>query len=118
MVVLPNLEMKCPHCHSEQTSKNGHRRGKQSYLCKHCGRQFVESYSARGYSEDAKQICLKMYCDGAGLRAIERATGISHNTVSNWVRQAGLTLCEPSEADELDENLDSGSFDFQVNRRA
>jgi transposase-like protein len=117
MVVLPNLEMKCPHCYSEQTSKNGHRRGKQSYLCKHCGRQFVESYSSRGYSEDAKQICLKMYCDGAGLRAIERATGISHNTVSNWVKQAGLTLREPSAGDDLEENLGSRSSNFQINSR-
>lgn len=35
--------MKCPHCQSEQLSKNGHRRGKQCYLCKECGKQFVEN---------------------------------------------------------------------------
>ena len=34
--------MICPHCRSQQLSKNGHRRGKQCYLCKDCGRQFVE----------------------------------------------------------------------------
>jgi AcrR family transcriptional regulator len=34
--------MKCPHCQSDQASKNGHRRGKQCYLCKTCGKQFVE----------------------------------------------------------------------------
>lgn len=34
--------MKCPHCQSEQLSKNGYRRGKQCYLCKDCGKQFVE----------------------------------------------------------------------------
>jgi AcrR family transcriptional regulator len=34
--------MKCPHCQSEQLSKNGYRRGKQCYLCKECGKQFVE----------------------------------------------------------------------------
>lgn len=32
--------MKCPHCQSERLSKNGHRHGKQRYLCKDCGRQF------------------------------------------------------------------------------
>lgn len=32
--------MKCPHCHSQQLSKNGHRHGKQRYLCKDCGKQF------------------------------------------------------------------------------
>jgi transposase-like protein len=112
--VLPNLEMKCPHCQSNQTNKNGRRRGKQCYLCKRCGRQFIESYSSRGYSEDAKQICLKMYRDGVGLRAIERSTGISHNTVSNWVRQAGLTLHESAEEDELDKSLDLVLSSFKL----
>jgi AcrR family transcriptional regulator len=35
--------MICPHCQSEQLSKNGYRRGKQCYRCKGCGKQFVES---------------------------------------------------------------------------
>jgi AcrR family transcriptional regulator len=33
--------MICPHCQSDQLSKNGYRRGKQCYLCKACGKQFV-----------------------------------------------------------------------------
>ncbi len=33
--------MICPHCQSNQISKNGRRRGKQCYLCKDCGKQFV-----------------------------------------------------------------------------
>lgn len=36
--------MKCPHCESDRLSRNGYRRGKQCYLCKHCGKQFVESF--------------------------------------------------------------------------
>ncbi len=35
--------MICPHCYSNQLSKNGQRRGKQCYLCKDCGKQFVKS---------------------------------------------------------------------------
>jgi AcrR family transcriptional regulator len=35
--------MKCLYCQSEQLSKNGHRRGKQCYRCKECGKQFVEN---------------------------------------------------------------------------
>jgi hypothetical protein len=34
--------MICPLCRSSQLSKNGYRRGKQCYLCKDCGRQFIE----------------------------------------------------------------------------
>lgn len=51
--LLPHLEPKqphpqvmkvmiCPHCHSSHLSKNGHRYGKQRYLCKDCGKQFLE----------------------------------------------------------------------------
>lgn len=35
--------MICPHCQSNRLSKNGHRRGKQCYRCKDCGKQFVEN---------------------------------------------------------------------------
>lgn len=35
--------MKCSHCQSQQLSKNGYRRGKQCYLCKNCGKQFVDN---------------------------------------------------------------------------
>lgn len=66
--------------------------------------------SPKGYSEDAKQICLKMYRDGSGFRAIERATGISHNTIINWVKQAAadpgsLSEPEPSLAVSLPTSL-------------
>ena len=38
--------MKCPHCRSQDLSKNGYRRGKQCYRCKDCGKQFVASRRA------------------------------------------------------------------------
>ncbi|MBW4693413.1 MAG: hypothetical protein KME27_16810 [Lyngbya sp. HA4199-MV5] len=98
--------MKCPVCRSDQIIKNGRRGAKQSYRCKECGRQFVESYASRGYSRDAKQICLNLYRSGMGFRAIERATGISHNTVINWVRQeepVSVDVAEPTETTELEE---------------
>ena len=95
--------MKCPRCESTQIGKNGCRRNKQNYICKHCGRQFVEFYAAKGYSDDAKRICLRMYVNGMGFRAIERATGINHNTVINWVREAGLALPDAPEALEIPE---------------
>lgn len=34
--------MKCPKCESTDCRKNGHRNGRQNYLCKNCGRQFTE----------------------------------------------------------------------------
>ena len=61
--------MKCPNCQSEQIRKNGHRRGKQNYQCKKCGRQFIEEYTKTGYSSSVKENCLKMYVNGLGFRA-------------------------------------------------
>ncbi|MHC5778036.1 IS1/IS1595 family N-terminal zinc-binding domain-containing protein [Nostoc sp.] len=35
--------MKCPRCESTSYRKNGRRNDKQNYLCKNCGKQFLES---------------------------------------------------------------------------
>jgi transposase-like protein len=99
--------LKCPHCGSEQSQKNGHRRGKQNYRCKNCGRQFVETYVQRGYSDDTRQICIRMYRSGLTLREIERLTGISHSTIYNWVKQEGLLPNLPKE-NLTSNNSDSG----------
>ncbi|MEG4277439.1 IS1 family transposase, partial [Microcoleus sp. MON1_C1] len=48
--------MKCPNCDSNETYKNGHRTERQCYKCKHCGRQFLESYRDWKYSDDVKQL--------------------------------------------------------------
>ena len=59
--------------------KNGHRQGKQSYLCRDCGRQFRKNPTPAGYSAEVRELCVKMYLNDMGFRAIERVTGISHN---------------------------------------
>lgn len=86
--------MQCLHCQSKQTVKNGGRNGIQSYLCRSCGRQFRETHTPQGYSPEVKEHCLKLYLNGMGFRAIERATGVNHNTVINWVKQANQALPE------------------------
>ena len=84
--------MKCPNCHSSQIRKNGHRRGKQNYQCKECGRQFITTHSHMGYPLEVKENCLNMYVNGLGFRAIERVTGVNHNTVIRWVKKIGRSL--------------------------
>lgn len=52
-----------------------------------------------------------MYASGVGFRAIERATGISHNTVINWVRHEKQRLSEVSQSDESSEiSLEESEF--------
>ena|GEM_PF-1693449 len=42
------VEITCPKCESTDLRKNGRRQGKQRYVCKDCGRQFVIPDSAEG----------------------------------------------------------------------
>ena len=95
--------MKCPKCNSEKTTKNGRRRGKQCYKCLDCGRQFVESPVERSYPPEVRQLCLKMYLNGMGLRGIERVTEIHHTTVMNWIKEAGIKLPDAPEEGEIPE---------------
>ncbi len=95
--------MNCPYCASNHIRKNGHRRGKQNYLCVDCERQFIESYSKRGYNDEIKQQCLTMYVNGIGFRAIERLTGVNHNTVINWVKEVAGKLPDAPEHSEIPE---------------
>jgi insertion element IS1 protein InsB len=71
--------MQCPDCGSTHIRKNGHRRGKQNHICVTCHRQFLEDYAPLGYDDETKQLCLKMYVNGMGLRGIERVTGVHHH---------------------------------------
>ena len=43
---------------------------KQLYRCKTCGYQYVENPISRRYPVEVKQLCLKMYLNGMGFKAI------------------------------------------------
>ena len=77
--------------------------GKQNYHCKKCARQFISSYTQVGYPSSVKENCLKMYVNGLGFRAIERITGVNHNTVIRWVRKSAIALPDVPEVNEIPE---------------
>jgi transposase-like protein len=93
--------MNCPNCQSTHLSKNGHRGSKQNYRCQDCGRQFIDTYSPKGYPDAVKEHCLKLYVNGLGFRAIERCTGVNHNTVINWVKALGKVLPDAPESADI-----------------
>ena len=43
--------------------------------------------------------------DGLGFRAIGRATGVSHNTIINWVKQSEADQSNTLEADETSDPM-------------
>jgi len=76
----------CPHCGSENISKNGHNAtGKQVYICKNkdceC-KSFVDGYSYNAYKPEIREQVLKMAVDCTGTRATGRILGISKDTVT------------------------------------
>ena len=119
--------MQCPEYQSTHVNKNGHKKGKQNYLCVNCGRQFIECYEAqKGYVKEVKQQCLSMYVNGMGFRAIERVTGVHNTTIMAWVKQAGEllpdyytpeTIPEVGELDELETFVKSKKIKFGCGRQ-
>ena len=102
--------MQCPECNSTHINKNGHKKGKQNYICFPCKRQFIDDYKLqKGYPKEVRREGLKMYVNGMGFRAIERVKNVHHTTIINWVKEAGKLLpdfYEPEtnpEVGELDE---------------
>jgi insertion element IS1 protein InsB len=94
--------MECPECNSTHIRKNGIKRGKQNHICGECGRQFIDPYEPhRGYSDEVKRNCLKMYVNGMGLRGIERVTGVHHTTVITWIKAVGEHLPDAYDPDEI-----------------
>jgi hypothetical protein len=60
--------MQCPRCESTQLRKNGHSSGKQRYLCKACGRQFLEPLSSPSLpntESEAVQVALNGHSKAA-----------------------------------------------------
>jgi len=68
-----------------------------------CDRQFIKEYTKRGYSKEIRENCLRMYVNGLGFRAIERVTGVNHNTVIRWVRKSSIALPNAPEIEEIPE---------------
>jgi transposase-like protein/AcrR family transcriptional regulator len=86
LLPVSNQLMICPDCKSDRVAKNGRQQGKQRYICKGCGRQFLDRYTQRGYPLEIRQKCLDLHAQGISFREIERRTVVDCNTVINWVK--------------------------------
>jgi transposase-like protein len=78
----------CVHCGSEKLIKNGLSRGKkQQYVCRSCGRSSVERPQEPGHSEEFKSQILALYFERPSMRGIQRATGVSRQTLTKWLKK-------------------------------
>lgn len=87
--------MRCPHCQSEQTVKNGTVRLQdkslqQRYFCQACGKRFNERTNTpmarlRTPSTIVSAV-INVRTEGLGVRATARCLGKSHSTISTIIR--------------------------------
>jgi transposase-like protein len=78
--------MKCTHCGSEDTKKNGHTHyGKQNYYCKRCKHQFVEGGQDWFVSESEKIMIKKLLLERISLEGICRVMGVNSAWLANYI---------------------------------
>ena len=107
--------MKCPACGNDHIVKNGVTRssGKQNYLCRGCGRQFVENPQTPGISENKRALIDRLLLEKIPLAGIVRVVAVSESWLQSYVnekyenvsRQVEVTskkkACLTIECDEL-----------------
>ena len=68
----------CPKCGCQNPVKNGHiHNGKQRFLCRTCGRQFVDKPENKVISQATKDLIDKLLLERISLAGIARVTGLS-----------------------------------------
>ena len=78
----------CPNCGSDDISKNGtSHRGKQNYICRDCGRQFVENPQRKSIESDTVALVERLLLERISLAGIARAVQVSSAWLQRFVNQ-------------------------------
>jgi transposase-like protein len=76
----------CKGCGSGTYVKNGFMRGKQRYLCKACGLNFIAT-PPRGKPLRVKATAVLLYVSGLSMNRTAKILGVSTPTVQDWLEQ-------------------------------
>ena len=76
----------CPKCNSKIVIKSGIVKDRQRFRCKKCNYNFTVEKLGKAISSYYVTKALQLYLEGLSYREIERIIGISHVSVSNWVK--------------------------------
>lgn len=88
--------LSCPKCQNNQIIKSGVINSKQRYLCKNCKYFFTVNKIGKKINDYYVTKALQLYLEGLSFREIERILGVSHVTISNWVKS--FNIKKPSHA--------------------
>lgn len=79
---------KCSKCKKENTVKNGHiHNGKQRYLCKLCGYQFVEIPQNAVVSAEKIELVERLLLEKISLAGISRSVQVSETWLQRYVNK-------------------------------
>ena len=88
--------LSCPKCQENEIIKSGVINSKQRYLCKKCKYFFTVAKMGKKIDDYYVTKALQLYLEGLSYREIERIIGVSHVTISNWVKS--FNIKKPSHA--------------------
>ncbi len=78
--------MNCQECDSQNIIKNGSiHNGKPKFMCKDCGRQFVENPTKKIISQETWDLVDKLLLEKIPIAGISRVTGISEPWLQKYI---------------------------------
>ncbi|VXB91749.1 conserved hypothetical protein [Flavobacterium sp. 9AF] len=77
----------CPKCNGSTLVKSGIIKDRQRYLCKKCNYYFTVNKLGKKIDDYYVTKALQLYLEGLSYREIERIIGVSHVSISNWVKE-------------------------------
>lgn len=81
------MENRCPKCDDTHTVKSGIINEKQRFYCKNCNYYFTVKKLGKQIDDYFVTKALQLYLEGLSYREIERIIGVSHVTVSSWIKK-------------------------------
>lgn len=97
---LHHTDLTCPQCRAS-VSKNADRLDKPQNICWSCESLFLDSHLSKKYQDAVKQYCQKLYANGMNFSEIQRTTGVNHNLVMHWVKQATIESPYRDESEDI-----------------
>lgn len=81
----------CPKCNNSNVVKSGMVKERQRFLCKDCIYYFTVNKLGKQIDDYFVTKALQLYLEGLSYREIERIIGVSHVTISSWIKKYNIS---------------------------
>ena len=80
--------LNCPRCNSARIVKNGRiHNGKQRFLCRECGRQFVSQPEKKVIDSASRELIDRLLLERISLAGVARAAMVSQQWLQTYVNE-------------------------------